>query len=432
MSTTLYTNAHLLDPASGRDEPGGLLITDGIITDLGPGVSKESVGADTEVVDCGGHILAPGLIDMRVFTGEPGAEHRETLATASEAAAAGGITTIVCMPNTTPVIDDVALVDFIKQRARNSAIVNVHPMAALTIGLEGERMTEIGLLQEAGALAFTDGDRSVTNASVMRRSMAYATAFNALIVQHTEEPDLVGKGVMHEGEVSAHLGLPGIPAVAELVIIERDIRLVELTGARYHVSQVSSRAAVDILRTAKAKGLPVTCGVSANHLALDETAIGDYRTFFKVSPPLRTVEDRAALIEGVADGTIDVVVSGHDPQDPDTKRRPFAEAAFGAAGLETLLPVILSLSEAGHAPLMRLLEAATCRPANLLGLEAGQLKPGAPADLTLINPGDTWIVEPSALKSKSKNTPFEDQTFRGRAVRTVVGGQTVFERTPNE
>lgn len=430
MSRTLYTNARLLDPASGRDEAGGLLVADGIIEDLGPALTAANAGAETEVVDCGGLILAPGLIDMRVFTGEPGAEHRETLSSASEAAAAGGITTIVCMPNTTPVIDDVALVDFMKQRARNAAHVNVYPMAALTIGLEGERMTEIGLLQEAGALAFTDGDRSVTNASVMRRAMAYATAFDALIVQHTEEPNLANGGVMHEGEISAQLGLPGIPAAAEVIMIERDIRLMEMTGARYHISQVSSRAALGVVRTAKAKGLPVTCGVSATHLALDESAIGGYRTFFKVSPPLRTADDRLALIEGLADGTIDVVVSGHDPQDPDTKRRPFAEAAFGAAGLETLLPVILALSHGGHTPLGRLLEAVTCKPALLLGLEAGQLKHGAPADLTLIDPDDTWTVNPGALKSKSKNTPFEDHTFKGRAARTVVGGQPVFERAP--
>ncbi len=329
-------NARLIDPATGLDRKGGLLIKDGIIADLGPGVTAAHAG-EAEIIDCAGRVLAPGLIDMMVFAGEPGLEHRETLATASRAAAAGGVTTIVCMPNTEPVIDDVALVDFILRRARDTALVHVHPMAAMTKGLKGEEMTEIGLLHEAGAIAFSNGKTSLANSKVMRNVLAYAKDFGALVVHHLEDPTLAPDGVMNEGEVATRLGLRGTPCAAETIMLERDIRLVELTGGRYHAGQISCRASLDIVRSAKERGLPVTCGVSINHLTLNENDIGPYRTFFKMKPPLRSEEDRRAMVEGVASGDIDVIVSAHDPRGAEGKRRPFAEAADGAVGLETLL-----------------------------------------------------------------------------------------------
>ena len=425
MTRTAFVNARLLDPASGYDQPGNLLVENGKIVDLGPALFNDGVPEGVETVECGGKVLCPGLVDMRVFTGEPGAEHRETLAMTSQAAAAGGVTTVIVMPNTDPVIDDVALVDFMERRARDTAIVNVHPMAALTKGLKGQEMTEIGLLKEAGAVAFTDGDKAVSNAQVMRRAMAYAKFFDALLVQHAEDPSLAS-GVMHEGELSSRWGLAGIPAVAETIMIERDLRLLEMTGGRLHIAQISCEASVDIIRAAKNRGLPVTCGVSAAHLQLNELDIQGYRTFFKLSPPLRSEQDRQALVAGLADGTIDVIVSGHDPQDADVKRRPFDEAAFGAIGLETLLPAGLALVHAGDVPLARLLDTMTHVPADLLGLGTGRLAAGLPADLILIDTDVPWQLKPEKLKSVSKNTPFEDRRFQGRVLRTIVGGRMAF------
>lgn len=425
MTRTAFVNARLLDPASGYDQPGNLLVEDGKIVDLGPELFKDGVPEGVETVECGGKVLCPGLVDMRVFTGEPGAEHRETLALTSQAAAAGGVTTVIVMPNTDPVIDDVALVDFMERRARDTAIVNVHPMAALTKGLKGQEMTEIGLLKEAGAVAFTDGDKAVANAQVVRRAMSYAKLFDALLVQHAEEPSL-SSGVMHEGELSSRWGLTGIPAAAETIMIERDLRLMELTGGRLHIGQISCEASVEIIRAAKNRGLPVTCGVSAAHLQLNELDIQGYRTFFKLSPPLRSEQDRQALVAGLADGTIDVIVSGHDPQDADVKRRPFEEANFGAIGLETLLAAGLALVHSGDVPLARLLDTMTHVPADLLGLGTGRLAAGLPADLILIDTDMPWQLKPEALKSVSKNTPFEDRRFQGRVLRTIVGGRMVF------
>ena len=382
---------------------------------------------DVHVVDCGGHILAPGLIDLRVFVGEPGAEHKETLRSASRAAAAGGVTTVICMPNTDPVIDDVALVDFIERRARDTASVHVHPMAALTKGLAGKEMTEIGLLSEAGALGFTDGNRTVTNARLMRRALSYAASFDALIVQHAEEPSLTDGGAMNEGHLATRLGLQGIPKVAETIVVERDIRLVELTGGRYHLSQLSCQETLDVVAAAKERGLPITCGVSAHHLSLNENDVASYRTFFKTAPPLRCEDDRKAMVEGLKSGIIDVVVSSHDPQGPENKRQPFGQAAFGVIGLETLLSVGLELYHNNHISLIDILRAVTVRPAEILGLPSGRLKKGAPADLVLINLDQPFVVEPETLHSKSKNTPYEGRRLQGRVIRTVVSGETVFD-----
>lgn len=420
-----FVNAHIVDPSQRLDAAGGVIIADGRIVAIGPKVTAASAGSATPVTDCGGKLLIPGLIDMRVFTGEPGNEHRETLASASEAAAAGGVTTMIVMPDTDPVIDDAAIVDFILRRARDTAIVRVAPMAALTQGLGGERMTEIGMLQEAGAVAVTDGRRALANARTFRRALAYARDFGMLVVQHVEESALAN-GVMNEGEQATRLGLPGIPAAAEVIMLERDIRLVELTGAAYHAAQISSAAALDVIRAAKERGLPVSCGVSVNHLVLNENDIGAYRTFFKLSPPLRSEDDRKALVAGLADGSIDVIVSSHDPQNADTKRLPFSEAEFGAIGLETLFAAAIGLHRASDVPLKRIIEAMTARPAQLLGLETGTLAAGAPADFAIADPDKSWTVETSHLRSRSKNTPFERHALEGRIVETVVAGESVY------
>ncbi len=421
-----FRNARLIDPASGLDIKGGLLVENGRIADIGPRLFNDA--ADPEIIDCGGLTLAPGLIDCRVFTGEPGSEHRETLASASDAAAAGGVTTIVTMPNTNPVIDEPSLVDFIRRRAQATAKVNVAPMAALTQRLAGETMTEIGLLQEAGAVAFTDGDRTVANARVMRRALSYAATFDALVAGHAEDPELVQGAATTESEFATRLGLPAAPALAEAIIVERDIRLVELTGARYHFGQISTRAALDAIAAAKAKGLPITCGVSGHHLLLNELDVGAYYTFRKVKPPLRAETDRAAMVEGVANGTIDVIVSSHEPQGADTKRQTFASAAFGAVGLETLLPAALNLHHNGDADLMRILASLTITPAKLLGLPGGRLAKGAPADLALIDIDEPFVVDERALHSRARNTAFEGRKFQGRAQMTFVGGECVFSR----
>jgi dihydroorotase len=404
---------------------GGLLVDGPTIVAVGSDVTKATVGSETEIIDCGGKTILPGLVDMRVFTGEPGSEYRETLASASGAAAAGGVTTMIIQPNTDPVIDDAAIVDFILRRARDTAMVRAAPMAAITKGCKGELLSEIGLLQEAGAVAITDGTRAVANANLFRRALTYARDFDMLVVQHVEEPSL-SSGMMNASELAARLGLSGNPAMSEVIMLERDLRLVEMTGARYHAAQISCAESVNVMRRAKDRGLPVTCGVSVHHLTLNEQDIGAYRTFFKLSPPLRSEEERLALVAAVNDGTIDVIVSGHDPQSADTKRLPFAEAAFGAIGLETMLSATLRLYHNKDVQLSRLVAAMAETPAKLLGLDAGKLASGKPADFVLVDLERSWKIEGHNLYSRSKNTPFEHQTLEGRAVETVVAGRTIY------
>jgi dihydroorotase len=372
-------------------------------------------------------MLAPGLVDMRAFVGEPGAEHRETLASASRAAAAGGVTTVVCMPDTNPPIDDPAVVDYLVRRARDTAIVRLIPAAALTKGLAGREMTELGLLREAGAAYFTDGAKSVTNAQVLRRAFTYARDVGALIVHHCEDPDLVGDGVMNEGELASRLGLHGIPREAETIMLERDLRLVRLTGGRYHAAMVSCADSIAVIARAKSEGLNVTCGVSINSLTLNENDIGPYRTFLKLSPPLRHEDDRVAMVEALAEGLIDVVVSDHNPQDVETKRVPFAECADGAIGLQTMLAAGLRLVHNGEIGLMTLLRALSTRPADILGLPQGRLATGAPADLILLDPDEPFVLDVADLHSKSKNTPLEGARLQGRVHMTVVEGRVVHE-----
>jgi dihydroorotase len=427
MTRTAFVRARLIDPASGLDCEGALLCEDGRIRDLGPRLFHDGPPGNCEIVDCGARVLAPGLIDMRVFTGEPGSEHRETLESASRAAAAGGVTTMVMMPNTDPVIDEPSLVDFVRRRAAATARVHVLPAAALTRRLAGETMTEIGLLREAGAIAFTDGDRTVASARVMRRALAYASTFDALVIGHAEDPELSCEAAMNEGEFATRLGIPAAPAIAETVMVERDIRLVELTGARYHFGQISTADSLAVIVAARGRGLPVTCGVSAHHLALNEFDVGGYLTYRKVKPPLRSEADRVAMVDGVVSGQIDAIVSSHDPQATDAKRQTFAQASFGAIGLETLLPAALQLHHNEQASLLAIFERLTSGPARVLGLDSGRLSRGAPADLVIVDPDKPFRVDADTLHSRSRNTPFEGRTFEGRVHRTYVDGRCVFD-----
>jgi dihydroorotase len=420
-----YVNARLLDPASGLDHKGSLLTDGEVIIDLGPHLFADGMPSDTEVIDCQGACLAPGLVDMRVQLREPGEEHKETLLTAGLAAVAGGVTTVVCLPNTTPVIDDVAAVEFVARRARKNGLAKVYPYAAATKGLAGLELAEIGMLAEAGALAFTDGTKAIKNALVMRRALSYAATFGVLIIQHPEEPSLA-EGAMNEGEMATRLGLPGIPPAAEAIMLERDMRLVALTGARYHAAHISTAAAVEIIRKAKAQGLPVTCDTAPPYFALNELAVGEYRTFAKLSPPLRAEEDRQSIVAAIKDGTIDAIASDHAPQDQDSKRLPFAQAACGGVGLETLLAVTLELYHNGYLSLLDVISRVSWEPARLLGLPAGQLKVDMAADLVLFDPDRPWRVTPEDFQSKSKNSPFDGRPVQGKVLRTVIDGRPVF------
>ena len=425
MKPRVLANARIVDPSTGMDEMGDIIIIDGKIAGCGANAHEAAVPIGAEVEDCSGLIAIPGLVDACVHIGEPGAEHRETIASASQAAARGGVTSIVMMPDTDPVIDDVALVDFIQRLARDEAIVRVHPAAALTKGLKGEEMTEFGLLLEAGAVWLSNGRHTVDNPAVMRRAMTYARDFGAVIAVATQDRRLSATGVMNEGLFASWLGLPGIPREAEIIPLERDLRLAALTRARYHAMNISVPESADIIRAAKARELDVTAGISINHLTLNETDIGEYRTFFRLSPPLRTEDDRRTMVAALAEGVIDIIVSAHDPQDVDTKRLPFADAENGAIGLETMLAAALRLYHSGDVPLMRLVDALSTRPARILGLDAGTLAAGARADIALIDPDYPWVVSKDDLISKSKNSPFEDARFTGKVLQTLVAGVTV-------
>ncbi|WP_416898562.1 MAG: dihydroorotase [Minwuia sp.] len=343
------------------------------------------------------------------------------------AARAGGVTTLCTMPNTDPVIDNVALVEYVLRRANEGSDVHIRPFAAATQDMEGRQITEFGLLKAAGAVAFTDGDRAIADANVMRRALSYATAFDALIVQHAEEPSLAG-GVMNAGALATRLGLTGIPSAAETIMVERDIRLVELTGGRYHAAHLTTAESLNAVRRAKQMGLKVSCGTAPHYFTLNEHEVNGYRTFAKVSPPLRSEDDRRAVVEAIRDGTIDVISSQHTPEDPEAKRQTFERAAHGVVGLETMLALGLQLHMSEGVPLLTVLACMTCNPARLLGLESGALEPGRPADLVVFDPAAPWIVDSKKFRSKSKNSPFDERPLQGHAVRTVVDGHTVFVR----
>ena len=423
--TTVIKNLRILDPSRNLDEKGSIVIESGRIAAIGAGAQNQGAPEGADVVDGRGMIAAPGLVDARVFVGEPGAEHRETIESASRAAAAGGVTTFIMMPDTDPVIDDIALVEFVLKTARDKAVVNIHPAAALTKHLAGEEMTEFGLLKAAGAVAFTNGRNPIHNAQVLRRAMTYAREFGSVIALETRDKHLGAGGVMNEGLLASWLGLSGSPREAELIPLERDLRIAGLTRGKYHAAQISVPESAEAVKIARERGANVTCGASINHLTLNENDIGEYRSFFKLSPPLRGEDDRKAMVDALAKGEIDIIVSSHDPQDVDTKRLPFADAADGAIGLETMLAAALRLHHSGEVPLMRLIDALSTRPAKIFGLDAGTLAPGAKADIVLIDPDEPWLATKDTFVSRSKNTPFEDARFTGRAVSTYVAGERV-------
>jgi dihydroorotase len=420
-------NARLLDPATSTDTIGGLLVQDGKILDWGKHIGKDSLPDNATVEDCSGFYLAPGLVDAHAYLCEPGKEHRETMATAGMAAATGGVTTVNAFPATEPVIDDPSLVEMISRRAKDTCAVKVCITGALTKGLLGKEMAEFGLLAEAGVVAVSDGQFAIGDINVMRRALSYASMFDLPIIVHAEEPTLASGGVMTGGRTATFMGLKSIPACSEAILVERDIRLVEMTGARWHAAHLSTADALNTIRRAKDRGLPVTAGTAPHYHALNDLEVGEYRTFARVSPPLREEEERLAVIEALKDGTLDIISSQHLPQSADSKRVPFAQAKPGVIGLETMLPVSLRLYHNKDIDLLTLLHRMTVAPADLLGLDAGRLKKGAAADIILFDTEKPWQVDGDALKSKSKNTAFDGHLLQGRVLKTFVDGDVVFE-----
>ena len=424
MPDLLIENVRLLDPATGLDQPGGsLLVRDGLIADIGSNLGRPD-GA--EHFDGAGGALCPGLVDMRATLGEPGYEYRETIASAAAAAAWGGITTLAALPDSRPAIDDPALVRLLRARGEETGSLTILPYAAATRGCRGEEMAELGLLWEAGAVAVSDGARAIADTRLMRQILAYARGFGLRVAQHPEEPSLARGGAATEGELATRLGLPGIPAVAEVMLVARDIRLAELTGGAVHFAHVSTAEALAPIRDAKARGLDVTCDTAPPYFDLNETAIGDFRTYAKLSPPLRPDADRLAVAAALRDGTVDAIASDHQPRDADDKRLPFAQAAPGGAGLATLLAVTLAQVHGAGLPLLDALALLTIRPARLLGSEAGRLAKGAPADLCLFDPERAWRVESGHLPGKAQNTPFDGRALEGRVLGTWKAGRQVF------
>ena len=434
--TLLFTNARLIDPEAGTDAPGHLLVQDGKVTEILPeniefeamfrarNISPEGV----EIIDCKNRCLAPGIVDIGVKVCEPGERHKESYKSAGLAAAAGGVTTMVTRPDTAPTIDSPEVLEFVTRRAQADAPVNVLPMAALTKGRDGREMTEIGFLMDAGAVAFTDCDRVITDTKVYTRALTYARSCGALVIAHPQEPILSKGAAATSGKFAALRGLPAVSPMAERMGLDRDIALLEMTGARYHADQITTARALPALERAKANGLDITAGTSIHHLTLNELDPADYRTFFKVKPPLRSEDDRLALIEAVKSGLIDVISSMHTPQDEESKRLPFEEAASGAVALETLLPAALRLYHNGSLTLPELFRAMALNPAKRLGLNSGRLEAGAPADLVLFDADAPFVLDRFKLKSKSKNTPFDGARLQGKVLATYVAGEAVYRR----
>ncbi|HAW46601.1 MAG TPA: dihydroorotase [Roseovarius sp.] len=424
MTTTLFTNARLIDPEAGTDGPGWLLIDGGVIAGRGSGEDRPQAEA---VVDCGGQCLAPGIVDIGVKVCEPGERHKESYRSAGLSAAAGGVTTMATRPDTLPAIDSPEVLEFVERRANEAAPVNVLPMAALTKGREGREMVEIGFLMDAGAVAFTDCDHVVRDTKVLARALSYARSLGALVIGHPQDPGLSAGAAATSGKFASLRGLPAVSPMAERMGLDRDIALLEMTQARYHADQITTARALPALHRAKRNGLDITAGTSIHHLTLNELDVSDYRTFFKVKPPLRSEEDRQAVTEAVREGLIDIISSMHTPQDEESKRQPFEAAASGAVALETLLPAALRLYHAEALDLPTLFRALSLNPAKRLGLSAGRLVQGAPADLVLFDPGKPFILDRFALRSKSKNTPFDGARLQGRVSATYVAGCCVYE-----
>lgn len=429
MSKLIITGGHLVDPAQGIDGPASLLIEDGKIAEINQGTGKVSVPDGAEHIDATDQHIFPGLIDSRVYVGEPGSEHRETIASASKAAASGGVTGFIMMPETDPIIDDVALVDFVRRAAEETAEVHVYPSAAITKGFEGKELSEFGLLQQAGAVMVTEGKRSIASNLTLRRALTYARDFGLVVAKETIDPDLTANGVMNEGLNATILGLPGIPREAEIIPLGRDLRLAALTGAQYHAAKISTEDSAKLIAYYKDNGHAVTSGISINHLSLNENDIGRYKTFMRLSPPLRSEEDRQTMIEALKNGTIDIICSSHDPQDVDTKRHPFEEAADGAIGLETLFAASLRLYHSEQIGITRLIEAMSTNPAKLFGLPGGTLKVGSDADIAIADIHYPWVMKEEDIVSQSKNTAFEGARFSGKIMQTLVGGRTVFKHS---
>ncbi len=427
MSATVFHGARVVDPSRGIDETGTVIVADGVIAAAGASALNQGAPDGSDIIDCRGRTVMPGLVDSRVFIGEPGGEHRETIESASAAAAAGGVTTAIMMPDTDPAIDNVALVEFVLRTSRLVGGARIVPAAAITRGFEGREMTEFGLMREAGAVAFTEGRHTIRSSLVMRRALTYARDFDAVVAHETQDRDLAGAGVMNEGLYASWLGLAGIPREAEAIPLERDLLLARLTGGRYHAAKISTELSAAAVRRAKDDDARVTAGVAIHNVALNENDVGEYRTFFRLAPPLRAEEDRVAIVEALRDGTIDLICSSHDPQDVDTKRLPFADAAPGAVGLETLLAVALRLYHNGDLDLLRVVELLSTAPARTFGLPGGTLKPGAPADLVLVDLDEPWIVTEDGIRSRSRNSCFEGARLQGKVLQTLVAGSTVFK-----
>ena len=419
---TLFTNAKLIDPEAQTEGTGWLLVQNGEIAATGQG---EPPQAD-ETIDCNGLCLAPGIVDIGVKVGEPGERHKESYASAARAAAAGGVTTMAIRPDTSPAIDTPEALEFVKRRANEDSAVNVLPLAALTKGREGREMTEIGFLMDAGAVGFSDCDAVVTNTKVFQRALTYARSLGALVIAHPQEPILSAGAAVTSGKFATLRGLPSVSPMAERMGLDRDIALLEMTGARYHADQITTARALPALERAKRNGLDITAGTSIHHLTLNELDVADYRTFFKLKPPLRSEDDRLATVEALASGLIDTISSMHTPQDEESKRLPYAEAASGAVALETLLPAALRLVHAGSLTLAQLFRALALNPAKRLQLASGRLSKGAPADLMLFDPNKPFVLDRTTLLSKSKNTPFDGQRLQGKVVATYVAGKKVF------
>ena len=427
MKKKYFINANIIDPYNSLNETGGLIIDEnGKIEGVGKKVNTNNIPSREKVIDLKGKHIFPGLVDMRVFVGEPGFEYKENFRTLSEAALSGGVTSVVTMPNTNPVIDNVSIVDFLRRRGRDKSKINIFPTAALTVNTEGENMTEFGLLQGKGIIGFTDGIKTIQNPRIMNRIMNSASDLNSLIIQHAEDAELSKDGMINDGIIATKLGLQGIPVSAELLILERDLTLLEYNNCRYHISQISSASSVEIIRERKKK-VKFSCGVSINNLSLNENDIGDFKTFLKLSPPLRTEDDRNNLVQGLVDETIDVIVSDHKPEDEENKRLTFAQAETGASGIETLLPLSLELYHNGSINLETIIKALTSSPAKILKINKGNLSIGNDADFCIVDINKPWVVRKEKLISKSKNTPIEDKKLQGKVMNTFVNGEEMFK-----
>jgi len=427
MKKQYFLNANIIDPKNSIEEIGGLIVNEeGKIEAIGKKVNKNNIPSREKYIDLNEKYIIPGLVDMRVFVGEPGYEYKENFRTLSNAALAGGVTSVVTMPNTSPVIDNVSIVDFLKRRGRDKSKINIFPSASLTKNIEGTNMTEFGLLQKKGIIAFTDGIRTIQNSRLMSRIMRSAYDLDCLIMQHAEDYELSMNGMMNDGVIATKLGLQGIPDLAEKIIIERDLSLLEDFNCRYHISQISSSKSLSVIRNKKDQ-VDFTTGVSINNLSLNENDIGDFRTFLKLSPPLRTEEDRMSLITGINKDLIDVIVSDHKPEDEESKRLTFSQAATGASGIETLLPLSLELFHNDSIKLSKIIKLLTSNPAKILKINKGNLSIGNDADFCIVDLYKPWIVKKEKMISKSKNTCIEDKKLQGQVINTFVKGLELFK-----